>query len=94
MVQTMVVVVLPAYNAARTLEDTYRDIPAGSVDRVVLVDDASHDRTAEIARRLGMDTFIHPKNLGYGGNQKTCYTKALELGEELDRPEENKSEIQ
>ena len=83
MVQTMVVVVLPAYNAARTLEDTYRDIPAGSVDRVVLVDDASHDRTAEIARRLGMDTFIHPKNLGYGGNQKTCYTKALELGAEI-----------
>lgn len=79
----MVVVVLPAYNAARTLEDTYRDIPAGAADRVVLVDDASHDRTAEIARRLGIDTFSHLKNLGYGGNQKTCYTKALELGAEI-----------
>lgn len=79
----MVVVVLPAYNAARTLEDTYRDIPAGATDRVVLVDDASHDRTAEIARRLGIDTFIHAKNLGYGGNQKTCYTKALEMGAEI-----------
>jgi glycosyltransferase involved in cell wall biosynthesis len=79
----MVVVVLPAYNAARTLEDTFRDIPPGAADRVILVDDASHDRTAEIARRLGIDTFIHPRNLGYGGNQKTCYTKALELGAEI-----------
>jgi len=69
-------VVLPAYNAARTLERTVEEIPA-EVDRVVLVDDASHDQTAALARRLGLETHVHPANRGYGGNQKTCYRAAL-----------------
>jgi glycosyltransferase involved in cell wall biosynthesis len=72
-----VVVVLPAYKAERTLEQTYRDIPRDVVDEVLLVDDASSDATVAVARRLGIDTFVHEQNLGYGGNQKTCYTEAL-----------------
>lgn len=72
-----VVVVMPAYNAARTLERTYNDIPEGVVDEVILVDDASHDETVEVANALGIKTFVHPANRGYGGNQKTCYTQAL-----------------
>lgn len=72
-----VVVVLPAYKAERTLERTYRDIPRDVVDEVLLVDDASSDATVAVAHRLGIDTFVHEKNLGYGGNQKTCYTEAL-----------------
>ncbi len=78
-----VVVVLPAYNAARTLEMTYREIPFEFVDDVVLVDDASRDDTAEVARRLGIHTIVHEQNKGYGGNQKTCYRTALDLGADI-----------
>jgi glycosyltransferase involved in cell wall biosynthesis len=75
-----VVVVLPAYNAALTLERTYREIPMDVVDDVVLVDDAGGDETLELGEKLGIKHRIkHEKNLGYGGNQKTCYRKALEL---------------
>lgn len=82
--QKKVVVVLPAYRAALTLERTYREIPFGIVDEVILVDDASPDRTVEEARRLGIHHVIcHEKNLGYGGNQKSCYRKALELGADI-----------
>ncbi len=77
------VVVMPAYNAARTLEQTYKDIPPGSVDEVLLVDDASGDATVEEARRLNIKVFVHPANRGYGGNQKTCYTQALKLGADV-----------
>jgi glycosyltransferase involved in cell wall biosynthesis len=80
----MIVVVLPAYNAEMTLEKTYREIPFDLVDEVVLVDDASHDRTFELARSLGIRHAIrHESNMGYGGNQKTCYRKALELGADI-----------
>jgi glycosyltransferase involved in cell wall biosynthesis len=72
-----VIVILPAYNAARTLEATHREIPTDIVDEVLLTDDASHDETAELSRRLGITTFRHASNLGYGGNQKTCYAEAL-----------------
>jgi glycosyltransferase involved in cell wall biosynthesis len=72
-----ILVVLPAYNASQTLERTFRDIPGDVVDEVLLVDDASQDETIAVARRLGIRTFVHPRNLGYGGNQKTCYAEAL-----------------
>ena len=75
-----VVVVMPAYNAAKTLERTYRDIPHDLVDRIILVDDVSRDDTVGIASKLGLDVIIHRQNLGYGGNQKTCYDAALEAG--------------
>jgi len=75
-----VVVVMPAYNAASTLKQTVADIPAGAVDEVILVDDCSKDNTVEVARGLGLTVIQHEKNLGYGGNQKTCYTRALETG--------------
>jgi glycosyltransferase involved in cell wall biosynthesis len=78
-----IVVVLPAYNAAKTLEMTYREIPFEFVDDVVLVDDASRDDTADLARRLGIHTIVHEKNKGYGGNQKTCYRYALNLGADI-----------
>ena len=78
-----IAVVLPAYNAAKTLEMTYREIPSEFVDEVVLVDDASRDDTAEVARRLGIRTIVHENNRGYGGNQKTCYRTALELGADI-----------
>lgn len=79
-----IVVVLPAYNAARTLEKTYAEIPFDIVDEVILVDDFSTDGTHEIAERIGIKHIIkHPKNLGYGGNQKSCYNKALELGADI-----------
>src|SRR5512139_3085928 len=78
-----VVVVLPAYNAARTLVRTYRDIPKEVVDDVILVDDASQDDTVEIARLLNLKVFQHEQNLGYGGNQKTCYRAALESGADI-----------
>ena len=78
-----VVVVMPAYNAARTIERTYREIPLDLVDEVIVTDDASHDETVEIARRLGLHTLVHERNRGYGGNQKTCYTEALRLGADV-----------
>ncbi len=75
-----VIAVMPAYNAAATLERTVADIPPGSVDEVILVDDCSRDNTVEIARRLGLTVIAHEKNTGYGGNQKTCYRHALDRG--------------
>jgi glycosyltransferase involved in cell wall biosynthesis len=78
-----VCVVMPAYFAEKTLERTYRDLPFDWVDDVVLVDDASGDRTVEVARALGLHTLVHPRNRGYGGNQKTCYREALSRGAEV-----------
>lgn len=78
-----VVVVMPAYNAAKTLERTYRDIPPGVVDHVILVDDVSRDATVEVARRLGLAVVVHVQNRGYGGNQKTCYLEALRAGADV-----------
>jgi glycosyltransferase involved in cell wall biosynthesis len=78
-----VVVVLPAYNAARTLEMTYAEIPHDIVDSVILTDDASKDGTAELAQRMGIETLRHPENRGYGGNQKTCYAAALAQGADI-----------
>jgi glycosyltransferase involved in cell wall biosynthesis len=72
-----ILAVLPAYNAERTLEQTYKEIPQDIVDDVLLVDDKSADRTVSLARRLGIETFLHDKNYGYGRNQKTCYEEAL-----------------
>jgi glycosyltransferase involved in cell wall biosynthesis len=78
-----VVVVMPAYNAERTLRRTYDEIPHDIVDEIVLVDDASQDHTAVLARELGIQTIVHDQNRGYGGNQKTCYRTALELGADI-----------
>jgi len=78
-----VAVVMPAYNAEKTLARTYADVPRGWVDDVILVDDASRDRTVEEARRLGLHVVTHAKNRGYGGNQKTCYRTALERGADI-----------
>lgn len=78
-----VVVVFPAYNAERTLEVTFREVDRTVVDETILVDDASRDNTAELARRLGIHTLVHRKNKGYGGNQKTCYHEALALGADI-----------
>lgn len=78
-----VVVVLPAYNAEKTLQATYNDIPKDWVDEILLVDDRSRDRTVELAREIGIRTIVHPRNRGYGGNQKTCYNTAMELGGEI-----------
>ena len=79
-----VVVVLPAYNAALTLETTYKEIPFDIVDEVILVDDASKDDTFVVAKKIGIRHIIrHEVNKGYGGNQKTCYAKALELGGDI-----------
>jgi len=79
-----VVIVLPAYNAARTLERTVAEIDQDYVDEIILVDDASQDDTVEVARSLGINHVIrHEKNRGYGGNQKTCYARALELGADI-----------
>jgi len=77
------VVILPAYNAAITLEKTWQEIPFEYVDDVVLVDDASRDNTVEEAERLGIKTIVHTDNRGYGGNQKTCYRAALDLGADI-----------
>lgn len=78
-----IVVILPAYNAAKTLEQTWREIPFEYVDDVILVDDASRDNTVEEASRLGIRTVVHSANRGYGGNQKTCYKEALALGADI-----------
>jgi glycosyltransferase involved in cell wall biosynthesis len=74
------IAVMPAYNAAATIERTVADIPPGSVDQIILVDDCSRDNTVEVAQRLGLTVIRHEKNLGYGGNQKTCYRHALDAG--------------
>ena len=79
-----IIVVLPAYNAEHTLEKTYKEIPFEIVDDVILVDDASKDQTAKLGEKIGIHhVIIHEKNKGYGGNQKTCYKKALELGADI-----------
>ena len=78
-----VVVVMPAYNAEKTLERTLDDIPRDWVDDILLVDDCSRDATVALARRLGLRVIVHPENRGYGANQKTCYTEALKLGADI-----------
>ena len=78
-----VIVVLPAYNAEKTLMATYEDIPKDIVDDVILVDDGSRDNTAEISKKLGIKTIIHPSNKGYGANQKTCYREALKKNPDM-----------
>lgn len=83
MAKPKVVVVMPAYNAEKTLERTIRDIPPGSVDEVILVDDVSKDGTVALAKSLGLTVISHERNLGYGGNQKTCYTEALKRGADV-----------
>jgi len=77
------VVVMPAYNAAQTLERTVADIPSGSADHIILVDDCSRDNTVAVAERLGLEVVRHQNNLGYGGNQKTCYRRALAAGADI-----------
>ena len=74
---------LPAYNAARTLEKTYADIPKEKISKIILVDDVSQDQTVEIAQALGLSVVIHIQNRGYGGNQKTCYLEALKEGADV-----------
>jgi glycosyltransferase involved in cell wall biosynthesis len=74
---------MPAYNAEKTLQRTWDDLPKDWVDDVVLVDDGSRDRTVELARSLGLHVLVHPKNRGYGGNQKTCYAEALARGADI-----------
>ncbi len=82
--QQKIVVVLPAYNAALTLEKTYYEIPFDIVDEVILTDDNSSDETVEVAKKIGIKHIIkHDRNLGYGANQKSCYNKALELGADI-----------
>lgn len=78
-----VVVVMPAYNAEKTLERTLADIDRDWVDDIILVDDGSRDATVALARRLGLKVFVHEKNTGYGGNQKTCYTEAMRIGADI-----------
>ena len=78
-----VIVVMPAYNAAKTLRITYDAIPMNNVDHVILVDDGSQDETLEIAKDLKLEVFVHARNFGYGANQKTCYTEALKAGADI-----------
>jgi glycosyltransferase involved in cell wall biosynthesis len=78
-----VIVVMPAYKAALTLERTVAEISAGVVDEILVVDDASPDNTAEVAQKIGLPVVVHVKNRGYGGNQKTCYTEALRRGADI-----------
>jgi glycosyltransferase involved in cell wall biosynthesis len=78
-----IVIVLPAYNAAQTLEKTYADIPREKIHKIILVDDVSQDQTVEIAKSLGLSVVIHIQNRGYGGNQKTCYLEALKEGADV-----------
>jgi glycosyltransferase involved in cell wall biosynthesis len=78
-----ITVVFPAYNAARTLEMTFRALERGVVDDVILVDDASMDQTVDVAQRLGIHTIRHEKNMGYGANQKSCYREALQRGADI-----------
>ncbi len=80
----VIAIVLPAYNAEKTLESTFHEIPFDIVDHVILVDDRSFDKTVELARKLGIRYIIeHSENKGYGGNQKTCYDKALEINADI-----------
>jgi glycosyltransferase involved in cell wall biosynthesis len=78
-----VIIVMPAYNAEKTLKKTYCDIPKEFSDEVIVVDDDSNDKTVEIARKLKLPVYVHPRNLGYGGNQKTCYREAIKRGAEI-----------
>jgi glycosyltransferase involved in cell wall biosynthesis len=78
-----IVIVMPAYNAERTLRRTYEEIPHDIVDEVILVDDKSGDATAQVSKSLGISTILHKHNLGYGGNQKTCYKTALQKGADI-----------
>jgi glycosyltransferase involved in cell wall biosynthesis len=78
-----IAVVLPAYNAAKTLARCVADIPRDAIDEIIVVDDGSHDETVAIARRLGLEPRCHERNLGYGGNQKTCYATALDRGADV-----------
>jgi glycosyltransferase involved in cell wall biosynthesis len=78
-----VVVVMPAYNAGRTLRLTYEELPKDAVNLVILVDDGSTDATLEVARQLGLEIFVHNRNYGYGANQKTCYAEALRAGADV-----------
>ena len=78
-----VTVVMPAYNAELTLKTTYDEIPHDIVDDIILTDDASQDRTAEVSQKLNIRTTIHSENKGYGGNQKTCYQEALNIGSDI-----------
>ena len=77
------IIVMPAYNAEATLERTYNDIPPGMVDEIILVDDASSDRTSPIAQKLGLTVIVHSENRGYGANQKTCYDEALKRNPDI-----------
>jgi glycosyltransferase involved in cell wall biosynthesis len=78
-----IVVVMPAYNAAKTLKRTYDEVPKDIVDEILLVDDGSHDDTIKLSKQLGIRTFIHERNFGYGRNQKTCYREALKTGADV-----------
>ena len=78
-----IIVVMPAYNAEKTLEKAYNEIPKDIVDEVLIVDDCSNDRTVEIARKLDADIYIHKENRGYGANQKTCYREALKRNPDI-----------
>ena len=78
-----IVVVMPAFNAARTLKMTYDDLPRDKVNLVIVVDDGSSDETAKIAREMGLELFVHDRNYGYGANQKTCYREALKAGGDI-----------
>jgi glycosyltransferase involved in cell wall biosynthesis len=81
--QPKIVVIMPAYNAGKTLEQTYREIPHDCVAECIVVDDLSADSTVDVARRLGLRVFLHRENQGYGGNQKTCYVEALKTGADI-----------
>ncbi len=78
-----VIVVMPAYNAERTLRMTYEQLPKQEIYRIILVDDGSTDGTLDVARSLDLHVFVHNRNYGYGANQKTCYTEALKAGAEI-----------
>ncbi len=78
-----IIVVLPAYFAEKTVKKTYNDLPKDLISEIILVDDASGDKTVEVAKKLGLSVYIHPKNKGYGGNQKTCYDQALKRNPDI-----------
>ncbi|MBU4536865.1 glycosyltransferase family 2 protein [Patescibacteria group bacterium] len=82
-VMSKIIVILPAYNAEKTLKKTINEIPLDLVDEIILVDDASNDKTIELSKKLNLTTFLHKSNKGYGANQKTCYKKALERGADI-----------